>query len=126
MKLKTPEINAELTLFCPRRTCRCYQRSDNKLTKDGAYITKNDPISRQMFYCGVENIGFLKRVIARYLANNILLINLFDYNYRRTHKSLRLAVKQLASPRFQKKWQHRTPAMAMGLTNQALSWRFLL
>ena len=52
MKLKTPEINAELTLFCPRRNCPCYQRSDNKLTKDGTYITKNDPIPRQMFYCG--------------------------------------------------------------------------
>ncbi len=51
MKLKTPEINAELTLFCPRRSCPCYQKSDNKLTKDGTYITKNDPIPRQMFYC---------------------------------------------------------------------------
>ena len=48
MKLKTPEINAELTLFCPRRNCPCYQRSDNKLTKDGAYITKNHPIPRLM------------------------------------------------------------------------------
>ncbi len=46
MKLKTPEINAELTLFCPS-----YHKSDNKLTKDGVYITRNDPIPRQMFYC---------------------------------------------------------------------------
>ena len=51
MKLKTPEINAELTLFCPRRSCPCYHKSDNKLSKDGTYITKNDPIPRQMFYC---------------------------------------------------------------------------
>ena len=51
MKLETPEINAELTLFCPRQNCPCYQRSDNKLTKNVAYITKNDPIPRQMFYC---------------------------------------------------------------------------
>ena len=27
--------------------------------------------------------------------------------------------------RFQKKWTHRTPAMAMGLTQEALTWRFL-
>jgi hypothetical protein len=52
MKLKTPEINAELTLFCPRPTCPCHQRRDNKITKEGTYITKNDPIPRQMFYCG--------------------------------------------------------------------------
>ena len=59
MKLKTPEINAELTLFCPRQNCPCYQRSGNKLTKDGVYITKNDPILRQIFYCGGgETIGF--------------------------------------------------------------------
>ena len=62
MKLKTPEINAELTLFCPS-----YHKSDNKLTKDGVYITRNDPIPRQMFYC------FLKQVIARYLANKAVL-----------------------------------------------------
>jgi hypothetical protein len=52
MKLKTAEINAELTLFCPRPTCPCYHKNDNKLSKDGTYITKNDPIQRQMFYCG--------------------------------------------------------------------------
>ena len=47
MKLKTPEINTELTLFCPSRTCPCHQRRDNQITKDGTYIT----IPRQMFYC---------------------------------------------------------------------------
>ena len=73
MKLKAAEINAELTLFCPRPTCSCHQRRDNKITKDGTYLTKNDPIPRQMFYCGVENIDFLKRVIARYLANKAVL-----------------------------------------------------
>ena len=341
MKLNTPEINAELTLFCPRQSCACYQKKTNKLTKDGTYITKNDPIARQMFYCWggkhrfsetgyselfgkhgsfkqyeqvaklscysvsshaiadvleldqrtVETwqrciskksdkfhtfictlltlnvlflqmdelwsylgkkhkqlwvfIGFevdsrfwinfelgsrttqsatklvsgikkylkpfstdkplkiatnklaayknalqsiftespyvylqiVKRPIHKRLVsvkkcfvkgtaadftgksqntsyierfnltlrqrvsylqrkslgycksksnfNAILWINLFDYNYRRTHKSLRLAVKQPTSQRFQKKWQHRSPAMAMRLTNQPLSWRFL-
>jgi len=69
MKLKTAEINAELTLFCSRRNCPCYQRRDNKLTKDGTYITKNDPIPRQMFYCGGGEHRF--RVIARYLANTV-------------------------------------------------------
>ena len=78
-----------------------------------------------------QRVSYLQRKLLGYCkskanVNAILLINLFDYNYRRTHKSLRLAVKQPASQRFQKKWQHRTPAMAMGLTNQTLSWRFLL
>ncbi len=45
-------INTTLPLFCPRRDCKFYGSYDNKITKDGVYITKNDNVKRQMFYCG--------------------------------------------------------------------------
>lgn len=55
-----------------------------------------------------------------------LWINLFHYNYRHCHKALRVARPGRPSKKkFVKKWRHRTPAMAMGLTNESLSWRFL-
>ncbi len=49
----------------------------------------------------------------------------YDYDYRCHHKSLRLPLNLPDVSRFQKKWRHRTPAMAMGLTQEALTWRFL-
>ena len=51
MKLEHSNLSTELQLFCPRRTCLCYQSLDNKITKDGTYITKHDNVVRQMFYC---------------------------------------------------------------------------
>ncbi len=51
MKLEHSNLSTELQLFCPRRTCLCYQSLDNKITKDGTYTTKNDNVARQMFYC---------------------------------------------------------------------------
>ncbi len=45
------QVNTELSLFCPRKSCPCYQSADNKITKDGIYTTKSDPVPRQMFYC---------------------------------------------------------------------------
>lgn len=45
-------INTTLPLFCPRRYCKFYGSYDNKITKDGVYITKNDNVKRQVFYCG--------------------------------------------------------------------------
>jgi len=54
-----------------------------------------------------QRVSYLQRKSLAYCKskanfNAILFINLFDYNYRRPHKSLRLAVKQPASQRFQK------------------------
>ncbi len=51
MKLEHSNLSTELQLFCPRRTCLCYQSLNNKITKDGTYTTKNDSVARQMFYC---------------------------------------------------------------------------
>ena len=44
-------VNTDLSLFCPRKSCRSYQSADNKITKDGVYTTKSDSEPRQMFYC---------------------------------------------------------------------------
>ena len=46
-------------------------------------------------------------------------------NYRHYHKSLRLPVGDRKPLRFKKQWNHRTPAMAMGVTQEALTWRLL-
>ncbi len=45
------QVNTELSLFCPRKSCPGYQSADNKITRDGVYTTKSDPEPRQMFYC---------------------------------------------------------------------------
>ena len=52
-------------------------------------------------------------------------INLYDYNYRHYHKSLRLPVVGQKTLWFNKRWSYRTPAMAMGATQEALIWRLL-
>jgi len=47
----TAVAHTSLTLFCPRKSCKCYQSAVNTITKDGVYITKSDSEPRQMFYC---------------------------------------------------------------------------
>lgn len=78
-----------------------------------------------------QRVSYLHRKTLGYCKNksnfNInLWINLFDYNYCRHHKSLRIAMEKSKSGMFEKCWTHRTPAMAMGLTEKPLTWRFLL
>ena len=45
------QVNTELILFCPRKTCEYHQSKDNKITKDGVYLTSADLQNRQMFGC---------------------------------------------------------------------------
>ena len=53
-------------------------------------------------------------------------MNLFDYNYRQIHKGLRIALDESEEKKkFKRKWLHRTPAMALSLTQQTLAWRVL-
>lgn len=93
-------------------------------TQNTSYIERfNLTLRQRVSYLQRKTLGYCKN---KSNFNAILWINLFDYNYRQPHKSLRIALDQPGCQRFQKKWQHRTPAMAMGLTNEALSWRFLL
>jgi len=44
-------LNTQIPIFCPCPECEQYQNQDNKITKDGVYRTKSDPIPRQMLYC---------------------------------------------------------------------------
>jgi hypothetical protein len=67
-------------------------------SQNTAYIERFNLTLRQP-YLQRQSLGDCK---SKSNVNAILWIKLFDYNYRRPHKSLRLAVKQPASPRFQK------------------------
>ncbi len=49
--MKNNPVNTDLPLFCPRKGCACYQSYENKITKDGIYITKSDIKPRLMFFC---------------------------------------------------------------------------
>lgn len=44
-------INTELPLFCPCQECDFYQKTGNKITKDGKYKTNYDETPRQMYFC---------------------------------------------------------------------------
>jgi transposase-like protein len=48
----------ETKLVCPCPECEDYQKTDNKVTKDGFYTTKNDKQPRQRFYCHGGNHRF--------------------------------------------------------------------
>jgi len=45
------KVNTKTNLFCPRKDCQFYQSKDNKITKDGTYLTTSDSQDRQMFCC---------------------------------------------------------------------------
>jgi IS1 family transposase len=91
-------------------------------SQNTSYIERfNLTLRQRVSYLQRKSLGYCKNK-ARF--NHVLWLNLFDYNYCRPHKSLRSEFQQ-PSHRFQKKWQHRTPAMAIGLTKQPLNWRFL-
>ncbi len=62
------------------------------------------------------------------LRRRVTLYQAF-YNFARPHQSLRLPLSDLdlaEAPRFQRKWQPRTPGMAAGLTDHVWSFRELL
>ena len=68
-----------------------------------------------------KKVSYLKRKTLDCCKNQknfqqVLWINLFDYNYRQFHKSLRQNLTG-ESQRFQRRYQHLTPAMKMGFTS---------
>jgi len=92
-------------------------------TQNTSYIERINLTLRQ-------HVPFLQRKTLGYCKKKAnftdsLWINLYDYNYRHTHKSLRLPLANQGALKFHKKWIHQTPAMAMGLTQESLPWRFL-
>lgn len=91
-------------------------------SQNTSYIERfNLTLRQRVSYLQRKSLGYCKNK-ARF--KDILWLNLFDYNYCATHKSLRIKLQQPIQ-RFQKNWQQRTPAMAIGLTKQPLTWRFL-
>ena len=76
--------------------------------------------------CRKRNVNYgcsshLQRKTLGYCKNQknfelVLWINLFDYNYRQFHKSLRQDLTG-KSQKFKRRYQQLTPAMKMGLTS---------
>ena len=92
-------------------------------TQNTSYIERfNLTLRQRVSYLQRKTLGYCKK---KANFTDALWLNLYDYNYRCHHKSLRLPLTAPGMSRFQKKWIHRTPAMAMGLTQEALTWRFL-
>ena len=52
------KVNTELALFCPEPKCSYYQKTDNKITKDGMYKTQFDSKPRQRYKCHGGNHRF--------------------------------------------------------------------
>ena len=93
-------------------------------TQNTSYIERfNLTLRQRVSYLQRKTLGYCKK---KSNFNDTLWINLYDYNYRCHHKSLRLPLTHPGTSKFQRKWTHRTPAMAMGLAKEALTWRFLL
>ncbi len=92
-------------------------------SQNTSYIERfNLTLRQRVSYLQRKSLGYCKN---KSNFNHLLWINLYDYNYRHYHKSLRLSVSGQKTLRFNKRWNHRTPAMAMGVTQEALTWRLL-
>jgi IS1 family transposase len=93
-------------------------------TQNTSYIERfNLTLRQRVSYLCRKTLGYCKK---QSNLETVLWINLFDYNYRTFHKGLRVVLeKSSGTQRFKRKWLHRTPGMALGLTKQPLSWRFL-
>ena len=93
-------------------------------TQNTSYIERfNLTLRQRTSYLCRKTLGFCKK---QSNLEAVLWLNLFDYNYRRIHKGLRIALDDATKKKlFTRKWKHRTPGMALGLTNQTLTWRFL-
>jgi len=92
-------------------------------TQNTSFIERFNLTLRQHVSClARKTLGYCKS--KRYFNHN-LWINLYNYNYIQFHKSLREKINE--SPvKFKKRYLHNTPAMKMGLTQEALNWRYLL
>ena len=77
-----------------------------------------------------QHISYLQRKTLGYCKSKknfsiIMQINLFNYNYLKFHKSLRVKVNN-TNDKFTSKFEHNTPAMKIGLTNSRLNQRFMI
>jgi hypothetical protein len=93
----------------------------------GTQLTKfierfNLTLRQHVSYLARKTLGYCKN---KHNFKHLLWINLYNYNYIQFHKSLRVDI-QGKTKKFEKRYEHYTPAMKMGLTRSALSWRYLL
>ena len=91
-------------------------------TRNTSYIERLNLTLRQ-------NISYLTRKTIGYCKNKtsyklIMWINLFNYNYIKFHKSLREEINKEAKF-FTRRYNHRTPAMAIGITDEQFDWKSL-
>jgi IS1 family transposase len=91
-------------------------------TQNTSYIERfNLTLRQRVSYLVRKTLGYTKNKIR---CAEVLWINLFDYNYLEYHKSLRICINS-QKEKFVKRYLPQTPAMAMGLLNERLNWRFL-
>ena len=92
-------------------------------TQNTSYIERfNLTLRQKVSYLQRKTLGYCKN---QKNFHSCLWINLFDYNYRQFHKSLRQDLTG-QSQKFKRRYQHLTPAMKMGLTSTQLEWRDLI
>ena len=92
-------------------------------TQNTSYIERHNLTLRdRVTYLGRKTIAYCKKKVH---FERIMWINLFDYNYIRFHKSLRVKINE-TDKKFVKKYIHKTPAMKLKITEKQLNWRFLL
>ena len=93
-------------------------------TQNTSYIERlNLTLRQKVSYLQRKTLGYCKKPEA---FEGALAINLFDYNYRQFHKSLRVRLPGCPKKKFVKRYRMNTPAMKMGLTQIPLTWRFLM
>jgi hypothetical protein len=92
-------------------------------TQNTSFIERFNLTLRHKVSClAGKTLGFCKK------SENFdqkLWISLFDYNYRRPHKSLMQRLSGNRKHKFVKKFLAATPAMKMNLTTAPINWRFL-
>lgn len=92
-------------------------------TQNTSFIERFNLTLRHKVSCLVrKTIGFSKN--SEHFDQK-LWMSLFDYNYRKPHKSLRQRLPGNRKHKFVKKFTETTPAMKMGLTNIPIQWKFL-
>lgn len=132
--------------YCPCQDCPYYLDLDNYITLDGTYPVKKGLVRGKESDFGQktqntsyierfnltlrQKVSYLNRKTLGYCKNqqngqSVLWINLFDYNYCQFHLSLRQDLTG-HSQKFQRRYNHLTPAMKMGLTLTRLGWRDLI
>lgn len=106
-----------------KRIVRGKENDFGNKTQNTSYIERfNLTLRQKVSYLQRKTLGYCKK---QKNFESILWINLFDYNYRQFHKSLRQDLTG-ESQKFKRRYQYFTPAMKMGLTSTQLQWRDLI